>query len=720
MASPLTRRLKDANDSKLKQDKSELIKLFFKSYDAFGDSIVAGYAASTINNRWVNKLANFLNCTVTNYGISGSLVADQQIYIYQKVVSDNDNQLFTLQIGTNEGAFYGTASNRQQTFQALHQASLAWLAIPERSKLRGQAAASAAAIISLTSNGAGGVNTLATATTSAPHGFSTGQAVTIAGAAQSAFNVTAPITVTGATTFTYPINGTPTTPATGTITATGPGIVYAGTWAVDNTVLGGNISRKSNTNGATATFKTFGTTIYLAYGMETNDVGSFSVTIDGVIAGTFTSNGVNGGFATTGVVGTTHGSALARFANLTNGPHTVVVTVTSATGTGNVWLDWVQGAGTLTGSQFLSGPTVVAGAAPQQGNGASTSALYGSLAQADVGVLAADGLNVLFADVPGAMNAGTDIISDNTHPNDSGMQHIAEAYYAALSTTARQRSAYLASQASAFLGPILSGAINGNTVTNSGTWNSIVGGGVGGGNTMSGSGNNNTIAGGKANIIGGGGTANTNDNFIGGGASNVAQFGGQNGGVGGTGNVLQGFRNGFVGGRFNYIYGTESALIGGLYGADRSRSGWVGTAAGKFSANGDAQAGYQVLRGTTSGTTLVRLTYDAVTATAANSVGIPDATAYGLRIVVTVRSVTTPANSFVWSLPVGTLLRGTGAGSTTLTLGTPVTTSTGSFAPTVSVTADTTLGALNISVTPPAGNTDTIRAVARVESVEVG
>jgi uncharacterized repeat protein (TIGR01451 family) len=62
----------------------------------------------------------------------------------------------------------------------------------------------------------------ATVTTSVPHGWVTGEVVTIAGAAQAAYNGAFAITSTGASTFTYAVSGTPATPATGTITATGP------------------------------------------------------------------------------------------------------------------------------------------------------------------------------------------------------------------------------------------------------------------------------------------------------------------------------------------------------------------------------------------------------------------------------------------------------------------------------------------------------------------
>lgn len=68
---------------------------------------------------------------------------------------------------------------------------------------------------------------VATVTTTAAHGLSTGAQVVVMGAVQTAYNVTATITVTGASTFTYAVTGTPTSPATGTITySTSSGLAY--------------------------------------------------------------------------------------------------------------------------------------------------------------------------------------------------------------------------------------------------------------------------------------------------------------------------------------------------------------------------------------------------------------------------------------------------------------------------------------------------------------
>lgn len=59
----------------------------------------------------------------------------------------------------------------------------------------------------------------ATVTTTAAHGYATGDDITIAGAVPDAYNGLFEVTVTGATTFTYTVSGSPDTPATGAITA---------------------------------------------------------------------------------------------------------------------------------------------------------------------------------------------------------------------------------------------------------------------------------------------------------------------------------------------------------------------------------------------------------------------------------------------------------------------------------------------------------------------
>lgn len=72
------------------------------------------------------------------------------------------------------------------------------------------------------------VSTTATVTTSSAHGFSTGDYITVSGADQSDYNITAEITVTTTTAFTYEVENSPTTPATGTILATREEFVLVG------------------------------------------------------------------------------------------------------------------------------------------------------------------------------------------------------------------------------------------------------------------------------------------------------------------------------------------------------------------------------------------------------------------------------------------------------------------------------------------------------------
>lgn len=62
------------------------------------------------------------------------------------------------------------------------------------------------------------VGAVATVTTQSAHGFTTGDFVTHAGATQPEYNGEFQVTVTGPTTYTVAVSGTPATPATGTIT----------------------------------------------------------------------------------------------------------------------------------------------------------------------------------------------------------------------------------------------------------------------------------------------------------------------------------------------------------------------------------------------------------------------------------------------------------------------------------------------------------------------
>lgn len=78
-----------------------------------------------------------------------------------------------------------------------------------------QLEAAAVSVSSLTRSG-----TTATVTTATAHGLATGGYARVAGATPTAYNGKVAVTVTGATTYTFQVSGSPTTPATGTITST--------------------------------------------------------------------------------------------------------------------------------------------------------------------------------------------------------------------------------------------------------------------------------------------------------------------------------------------------------------------------------------------------------------------------------------------------------------------------------------------------------------------
>lgn len=89
----------------------------------------------------------------------------------------------------------------------------------------------------------------ATIQTVSSHGFASNISIVIAGADQSEYNGTFLITVTGLDTFEYTIVGTPATPATGTITATGNAVslnVQSDSFGIAGNVGSGGLLRFSS------------------------------------------------------------------------------------------------------------------------------------------------------------------------------------------------------------------------------------------------------------------------------------------------------------------------------------------------------------------------------------------------------------------------------------------------------------------------------------------
>lgn len=123
------------------------------------------------------------------------------------------------------------------------------------------------------------VSATATVTTSAPHGLTTGDYAFHAGAGQSEYNGAFPVTVTGASTYTFSVTGTPATPATGTIT-------WARAWWMKLELLEGATVRATHVvaGGADAEFELVSVTPTPAVGDQTNTFFRFTATVSGVPA----------------------------------------------------------------------------------------------------------------------------------------------------------------------------------------------------------------------------------------------------------------------------------------------------------------------------------------------------------------------------------------------------------------------------------------------------
>ena len=102
------------------------------SYNAFGDSITAGYSLASPSQAYPTLVASSLGVGVSNDAISGDEACDifpRQIYPNGVQPQQNTAALYTVQIGTNDADIKGSGGY-EATFRNCHLAVLAWLAIP--------------------------------------------------------------------------------------------------------------------------------------------------------------------------------------------------------------------------------------------------------------------------------------------------------------------------------------------------------------------------------------------------------------------------------------------------------------------------------------------------------------------------------------------------------------------------------------------------------------
>jgi hypothetical protein len=236
------------------------------------------------------------------------------------------------------------------------------------------------------------------------------------------------------------------------IRATDSSITYAGAWTTQTNPLYGLGSaypqKFSNTNASTVT-KTFtgGRTIFVGITRQTTVTGTFTVTIDGVVKGSYSAQAPTGGSSGTGSAqtanGLNYGPQVLCFTGLEDKAHTVILTVTSGTGGANfVYFDWIAA---TNGIQSVGGPRLYVGGItkPQSalfssGGVVSPSAsetvdsIYDAIIRTNAELMRAWGFSTTFVDVRPGFIPATMVQGDGIHPNQTGYDYMTGVYLYAM------------------------------------------------------------------------------------------------------------------------------------------------------------------------------------------------------------------------------------------------------------------------------------------------
>lgn len=210
-----------------------------------------------------------------------------------------------------------------------------------------------------------------------------------------------------------------------------------GSWTNNAGAYGGGLAVYSTSVGATRTFTVYGTVVYLCSLLQDDNTSTFTVAVDGVTVGTY-SNGTAGAVSLETYLGLDYAPNLIRIPGLSEGEHTVVVTVASSAGSNPyVHLLWAAG---NQGHNSKDGPNVWVGNIPRLnstgyatlGGSDAIFAVYNAIVRANVNTLATDGLNVGLVDSASRLLPASDLDPDGIHPDDSGHQKIADAFLEAI------------------------------------------------------------------------------------------------------------------------------------------------------------------------------------------------------------------------------------------------------------------------------------------------
>lgn len=213
-------------------------------------------------------------------------------------------------------------------------------------------------------------------------------------------------------------------------------VTYTGSWSNETSFAG--IGKTSSTLGDTATFKAYGSVVYICSLAVQGGTGRFSVTVDGVSKGTFNCYNSDNDSSSN------NHPFLVRLTGLSVAEHTVVITVAVAAGATAFYFGTANG-GLRESNRITSSeaPTVYVGnmiymttagyaVVPSSGSNAAVD-LYNVQTLAVCTALKADGLNVEHVDV----NANFPAIAGNfnadlVHPSNAGHQLIADAFNAVM------------------------------------------------------------------------------------------------------------------------------------------------------------------------------------------------------------------------------------------------------------------------------------------------
>lgn len=265
----------------------------------------------------------------------------------------------------------------------------------------------------------------------------------------------------------------------------------------------------------------------------------------------------------------------------------------------------------------------------------------------------------------------------------------------------------------------------GSNVTASGTQSAAVGGST---NTASGTGaivaggSNNTASSTSSGVFAGASnTAGTSNNTVVIGGSSNSATGTSASVLGGSTNSAQGTNSSILGGTNNGANGNNSVILGGGYGSARLLNGYAvipGSNSPITTVSGATQTSVLSIARQTTDATVTTLASNSSAPGTNNQLVLPNNSAYYVRGSC-IANVTGGGNTKAWSFEAA-IKRGANAASTAIVgavIKNIVAADAGASTWDITISADTTNGALAVSVTGQAATT--IRWVCRLDSTEV-